>query len=289
MNSSNDATEKFRREVEFLMAIHDAAPGITENVMGAGRTEDGRSSYEILCDVAEPLYGRAVIDLACGSGCLAELLTARVGASGQVTGVDLNPAELALAQQRLCGIGQMRFIQESACQLSLPSYSADVVLCHMAFMLFQPVDQAVAEIARILRAGGIFAALMPALNSANALFVRIRSILTAVLEYDVVPDKRLSLGDSAAGSSVGVKNILSRNGGFQDNLRITDFELIFRETPELLAARLFSLFYYTKLLSACGQAELHKEWLAILEKEPRNAAGQVVFRLPLSVFTVTKH
>src|SRR5215510_1211531 len=94
---------------QFFMRVHDVQPGITEQMFGEARAREGRSSYELLCAEGEPLAGRTVVDLACGSGLLTALLASRVGPSGQVVGVDLNPSELALAQARLNGVPQVQF------------------------------------------------------------------------------------------------------------------------------------------------------------------------------------
>lgn len=288
MNKHQNKTEALNPSVDFLMAVHEAVPGITEAVLDTGRTADGRSSYEILCDAAEPLAGRTVVDLACGSGRLTELLVERVGSDGKVIGIDLSQSELNLAQHRLQGTGRVQFLRESACRLSLPNASVDAVLCHMAFMLFQPIEAAVAEIARILRPGGVLAVVMPSLTSANELFTGIRARLATILEQDVAKEKRVPLGDAATGSIEGIKHMFSGNGGFQSELRMTDFEVILRDAPENLSVQLLPFFYYTHLLSAGGKASVQKEWLAIFDREQRDVNGTVALGIPLSVFVIVK-
>lgn len=288
MNGHQNKPESFNASIDFLMAVHETVPGITETVLDTGRTADGRSSYEILCDAAEPLSGKTVVDLACGSGRLTELLVERVGTVGKVIGIDLSPSELNLAQRRLQGIKCAQFLQESVCHLSLPNASADAVLCHMAFMLFQPVNVAVAEIARILRPGGILAMVMPSLTSTNGLFTKIRTRLASILEQDVTEEKRVPLGNPASGSISGIKYIFSGNCGFQSGLKITDFEIILRNTPENLVRQLLPFFYYSHLLSASGKESVKKEWLAIFDQEQRDVNGMVAFGMPLSVFVVIK-
>jgi len=49
---------------------------------------------------SNPCPGNIGLDLCCGSGDLAQLLARRVGATGQVYGVDFSPAQLAIAHQR---------------------------------------------------------------------------------------------------------------------------------------------------------------------------------------------
>lgn len=51
---------------------------------------------------SQPRVGAVCLDVCCGSGDLARLLAQRVGATGQVYGVDFSSAQLAIAQQRTC-------------------------------------------------------------------------------------------------------------------------------------------------------------------------------------------
>lgn len=288
MKEPSKEAELLNPSIRFMLMVHETVPGITETVLNAGRTTDGRSSYEILRDAAALLAGQTVVDLACGSGCLTELLVEHVGTDGKVIGIDLSPDELVLAQHRLHGTECVEFLRESACHLSLPSASVDAVLCHMAFMLFQPIDKVVEEIARIFRPGGVLAVVIPSLTSTNELFTRIRASLASILEQDVAKDKRVPLGDAAIGSIAGIKHTFSLNGGFQSDLQITDFEVILRGTPENLTVQLLPFFYYAHLLSANGKASVQKEWLAIFDKEQHDVNGRVAFGVPLSVFVVTK-
>ncbi len=48
----------------------------------------------ILVELAHPSRGERVVDVACGTGIVARIDTARVGPTGAVVGVDLNPGML---------------------------------------------------------------------------------------------------------------------------------------------------------------------------------------------------
>ena len=276
------------RAVRFLMSAHDAVPGITENVLNCGRTADGRSSYEVLADAAGLRNGMTVVDLACGSGCLASLISERVEPAGHVIGIDLNGSELALARTRFKSCGNVRFLQESAGNLSLPDSSADAVLCHMALMLFQPLDPVLTGIARILRPSGVLAAVLPSLNGGNALFSAIREALAAVVAKEVDAERRLALGNPETGSASALKNKLSQTGDFDASLQIVDYEVVFRDTPESLTQRFLPFFYYTALLSEAGKEQVRNAWTALFRKNLPDGEKTAEFRLPLSVFTVHK-
>jgi ubiquinone/menaquinone biosynthesis C-methylase UbiE len=64
----------------------------------------------------------------------------------------------------------VRLLNAAADRLPIPDASADLVVCHMAFMLFTPLAQTVREIGRILKPGGKFAAVVPTLRKPAELF-----------------------------------------------------------------------------------------------------------------------
>lgn len=270
----------------FLMSTHDAIPGITENVLNSGKSSDGRSSYEILADAAGLRPGMMVVDLACGSGPLLVLISRRIGPSGHAVGIDLNRSELALAEKRLGSRGNVEFRRESAGALSLPDSSTDAVLCHMALMLFQPLEPVLLEIARILHPSGILSGVLPGLNGGNALFSGLRETLSAIVEKDVSAERRIALGNRETGSVPLLKNILMQTGNFEDSLQLVDFEVIFRDTPESLARRFLPFFYYTALLSDAAKGELLNTWTSLFKNSMEGKSGMAEFRLPLSVFTI---
>jgi len=72
-------------------------------------------------------------------------------------GLDLSHAELAAARRQ----GASRVALADAAALPLADGSAGSVVCSMALMLVQPLDRVLAEVARVLRPGGVFVALLP--------------------------------------------------------------------------------------------------------------------------------
>ena len=94
----------------------------------------------------------AVLDLACGAGFLASALA---GAGHEVTGVDLSAESLAVARRHDAS-GRVRYLEMDAHALELPDASFDVV-CAMDFLEHTERPGAViAEVARVLRPGGLF-------------------------------------------------------------------------------------------------------------------------------------
>ncbi len=102
--------------------------------------------------MAQAVHNGPVVDLACGNGPLAPELADR----GWI-GVDLSHAELSAAQRR----GAHRVALAHGAFLPVTDGAAGSVVCSMALMLVQPLDQVLSEVARVLRPGGIFVALIP--------------------------------------------------------------------------------------------------------------------------------
>lgn len=90
-----------------------------------------------------------VLDLAAGTG----QLTRSLPASAQVTAVEPDPGMLAELHRRLPGV---RALTGSAESIPLPDVSVDAVVVGTAWHWFDPLP-ALAEIARVLRPGGVLA------------------------------------------------------------------------------------------------------------------------------------
>lgn len=92
--------------------------------------------------------GRA-LDAACGTGRHAVFLAAR---GHRVAGVDTSPAMLAHARAR---VPQATLAVGSLLALPIPDATIDVAVCALALMHLPDLHPAVAELARVLRPGGL--------------------------------------------------------------------------------------------------------------------------------------
>lgn len=97
-----------------------------------------------------PLPGLKVVDLACGTG-NAALAAAATGA--RVTGVDITPELLAIAAAKPGG-DAVRWVAADASATGLADASFDVAVSNMGIIFVEPVAM-VAELARVLRPGGV--------------------------------------------------------------------------------------------------------------------------------------
>jgi SAM-dependent methyltransferase len=124
-----------------------------------------RDNYAALA--AETRATDEVLDLGCGEGCLGELLQVR-----RLVGVDHSEQALALNRQLFPGVyhdlllADLRDLE----QLPLPRPGFDVVVCSLTLMYVarRDLDGCLAQIRRLLRAGGQFVFSYPTVSRYRA-------------------------------------------------------------------------------------------------------------------------
>lgn len=162
----------------YLAAFHAAHPGISERVLRRS-LRDGMSPYTWL---ARAVSGQRVLDLASGNGALARVIEqrpSRPSGTAWVVGADRSVEEL---QEGRRGAGGGRPVV-CADALGLPFADGvfDAVACSAGLMVFTDVEAALAESARVLRPGGIFAATVPSVRPLRTQDMRRLAPLTARL------------------------------------------------------------------------------------------------------------
>lgn len=136
------------RWADYLQTFHGERSGITEDVLVHALDASGRTPYDWLADAVPAAV--QVLDLACGNGSVQSRLPGR-----RWTGLDLSVGELALARSRGLPVARA-----DAVDLPLRDRSVDVVVISMALMLL-PLAGTLAEVARVLRSGGLLVATVP--------------------------------------------------------------------------------------------------------------------------------
>jgi ubiquinone/menaquinone biosynthesis C-methylase UbiE len=103
--------------------------------------------------------GDAVLDVCCGAGASALPAAQAVGPSGSVLGLDLAEPLLALARQRALTLGltNVSFRECDATAAGLESGSFDTVVCVFGVFFAADMPAFVAEMWRLVRAGGTLA------------------------------------------------------------------------------------------------------------------------------------
>ena len=148
---SVDASDKARR----VRGVFDSVASrydLMNDLMSAG-LHRGWKAYTVMVANAKP--GQRVLDIASGTGDLAEALAKRVGPSGQVVHTDINEAMLSTGRNRLLDAGVS--LPSVVCDAErLPFATAHFDLVTVAFGLRNMTrkDVALAEMQRVLRPGG---------------------------------------------------------------------------------------------------------------------------------------
>jgi ubiquinone/menaquinone biosynthesis C-methylase UbiE len=98
--------------------------------------------------------GERVLDVATGTGLVAEAIADAVGPTGHVTAVDVSRSMLARAGQRLDGRPNVLIEEGDAQAQRFDDDEFDAVVCSLALMLFTDPSRGASEIRRVLRVGG---------------------------------------------------------------------------------------------------------------------------------------
>jgi SAM-dependent methyltransferase len=126
-----------------------------ENVKPAMRAAKARSF-----DLLNLGVGSYVLDVGCGPGDDARTLSARVGPSGRVVGLDIDPMMLAEAARRAAASPHAVELKEGdVYALPEPDASFDACRAERTFLHLAEPARAIAEMIRVLKPGGRIAVL----------------------------------------------------------------------------------------------------------------------------------
>jgi ubiquinone/menaquinone biosynthesis C-methylase UbiE len=105
---------------------------------------------ERILQAANVQTGDSLLDVACGTGVLAQEAADLVGTNGSVVGVDINEGMLAVARQKAPNITWKVGPAEA---LPFSSNTFDRVVSQFALMFFEDQAKAIAEMGRVVRPG----------------------------------------------------------------------------------------------------------------------------------------
>ena len=271
---------------DHLAAVHENNAGFTEACAWNCRDADGKNSYDLLADVVDKERHSSILDLACGSGVLLDLCHQRFGTEMALSGADMSEAELRLARDRLAhtdielhhGMAQdLNFIADA---------SVDVILCHWALTLMDPVAPVFANARRVLTENGVFAAVIDGVAATAPGYREIHDIIYACARREYADYGAIELGDPRV-RTAGALQELAAQSFVEADINIMPIVLSLKAAPDVLAREAAGFFYASFVLSAAG----HRKMLVDLESHfaANLEDGESCFTLPVNRLVVTQN
>ncbi|WP_169567564.1 methyltransferase domain-containing protein [Sneathiella limimaris] len=158
-----------------------------------------------------PAFGEHVLDVACGTGIVARMTAARVGPSGHVSGVDLNPGMLEVARS-IVSDGSINWVQADVADIPLGDNEFDKAYCQQGLQFFPDKVAALTEIARLLKPGGTCVAVVAGPLDQNPLMKSQVQALEKTISAEAANGIRAVCGLPDAGTIAG----LFEEAGYQD-------------------------------------------------------------------------
>ena len=273
--------------VDHLRTIHQEHTGFTEVCASFCRDETGRNSYEWLAELVPNNESLRVLDLACGSGPLLKILFDR-NKNLNLKGVDMCPEELALAKTRLINSG-VNLIESKAQKLTtIDDNSIDIVLCHWALTLMDPILPVLDEVRRVLTSEGRFVALVDGPMSAAPNYKEVHDLIYSYVQEEIPNYGEIDLGDPRIRRSESLNNLIHKTFP-EANVKI-ETNVVSMEGPATQVAEIAAGFFYAAFVLKPERRKLMisslSELLAI-SKQSSDSQRQGRFSMPINRLLVT--
>ena len=231
--------------VDHLKTIHQENTGFTEACASSCRDEAGRNSYEWLSEVVPDNASLSVLDLACGSGPLLKILFDR-NKNLNLKGIDMCPEELVLAKTRLKN-SRVNLIESKAQNLTaINDNSIDIVLCHWALTLMDPIVPVLDEIKRVLTSEGQFAALVDGPMNAASGYEEVHDLIYSYVQEEIPSYGEIDLGDPRIRGSESLSNLAHK--AFPEASVTIETNVVSMEGPVTKVAEIAAGFFYAAFI-----------------------------------------
>lgn len=268
--------------VDHLRTVHQEHTGFTEACASSCRDEAGRNSYEWLAELVPDNEGLRVLDLACGSGPLLKILFDR-NKNLNLKGIDMCPEELALAKTRLINSG-VNLIESKAQNLTaINDNSIDIVLCHWALTLMDPIAPVLDEVRRVLTSEGRFAALVDGPMNAAPGYTEVHDLIYSYVQEEIPNYGEIDLGDPRIRGSESLSNLAHK--AFPEANVTIETNVVSMEGPVTQVAEIAAGFFYAAFVLKPEKRKLMITSLSnilAISKESTDAERQGRFSMPIS-------
>ena len=268
--------------VNHLRTVHQEHTGFTEACASSCRDEAGRNSYEWLAELVPDNESLRVLDLACGSGPLLKILFDR-NRNLNLKGIDMCPEELALAKTRLINTG-VNLIESKAQNLKgINDNSIDIVLCHWALTLMDPITPVLDEIRRVLTSEGRFAALVDGPMNVAPGYKEVHDLIYSYVQEVIPSYGEIDLGDPRIRGSESLSNLVNKS--FPEANVTIETKVVSMEGSVTQVAEIAAGFFYAAFVLKPEKRKLMIKSLSNLlaiSKERTDAERQGRFSMPIS-------
>ena len=268
--------------VDHLRTVHQEHTGFTEACASSCRDETGRNSYEWLAELVPDNEGLRVLDLACGSGPLLKILFDR-NKNLNLKGIDMCPEELALAKTRLINSG-VNLIESKAQNLTaINNNSIDIVLCHWALTLMDPIGPVLDEVRRVLTPEGRFAALVDGPMNTAPGYSEVHDLIYSYVQEEIPSYGEIDLGDPRIRGSESLSNLVHKT--FPEAYVTIETNVVSMEGSVAQVAEIAAGFFYAAfVLKPENRRSMVTSLsnLLVISKESTDAERQGRFSMPIS-------
>ena len=274
--------------IDHLKTIHQENTGFTEACASSCRDEAGRNSYEWLSEVVPDNASLSVLDLACGSGPLLKILFDR-NKNLNLKGIDMCPEELVLAKTRLKN-SAVNLIESKAQNLTaINDNSIDIVLCHWALTLMDPITPVLDEIKRVLTSEGKFAALVDGPTNAAPGYAEVHDLIYSYVQEEIPSYGEIDLGDPRIRGSESLLNLAHKT--FPEANVTIETNVVSMEGPVTKVAEIAAGFFYAAFILKPEKRKLMIKNLSnmlTISKQSTDNERQGRFSMPISRLLVTQ-
>ena len=286
LNNNEEPDEKAL--LNHLRTVHQHNAGFTEKCASICRDKAGRNSYEWLAEIVPDIDGMRVLDLACGSGPLLKILYDSKKKL-RLNGVDMCPEELELAKARLPDNVVDLFELKAQKLTAIDDNSIDIVLCHWALTLMNPIAPVLNEIRRVLSSGGRFAALINGPMDAAPGYRDIYNLIYENVQAKLPKYGEIDLGDPRIRSTDSLKHLL--NEAFPDANVDIETNVVTMEGPVAEVAETAAGFFYASFILSSEARKIMLSKLSNLitiPKQNRHSKRQGRFTMPINRLVIRK-
>ena len=268
--------------VDHLRTVHQENAGFTEACASLCRDEAGRNSYEWLAEIVPNNECLNILDLACGSGPLLKILFDR-NKNLNLKGIDMCPEELNLAKKLLIN-SNVNLIESKAQNLSvINDNSIDIVLCHWALTLMDPIAPVLNEVRRVLNTKGRFAALIDGPMNTAPGYKEVHDLIYSYVQEEIPSYGEVDLGDPRIRGSESLNELA--NNTFPDAKVTIETNVVSMNGPVTRVAEIAAGFFYAAFVL---KPKKRKSMIADLSnilaisKKSTDAKRQGRFSMPIS-------